>query len=320
MQGPAARAGQIKIVDRFSRGTWKYGDYGEVHSAVAEATGKTSNDVEMSLWAGMMVFNGVLSDDGKKITYWDTMMNELGAFEWMTDEEFEEMKNYGDPANAPSSHYKIQPENLGKFLFITGAPGLGKSTLGHLLSKMAGYVHYEGDCFDQFVNPYISPEATEPSLEQLKQKPLIGIPQDRVDAIVAGQEDFMALAEGKEYNMENVEKYYIAMCKDIASERKRIGGDWAVAHACPSRHLRDVIKAELGPDLIFVVLNLSKEEQMDRLRKRHGEENEGVNELLGNMYDLYEPATEDEENAINLVLTNEMTREEVAEKLLKMLK
>ena len=109
------------------------------------------------------------------------------------------------------------------------------------------------------------------------------------------------------------------MCKDIAAQRKRLGGNWIMAHAVPSRYYRDLIRAELGPDLVFVVLNMSREDQRARLIARHGEESEGFNDLMSGMFDLYEPATEEEESAIDLNVTNEMTREDVAEKLLKML-
>jgi len=317
MQDPATRAGQVKEIDEMMKGTWKYGEFGKAHSRVVEATGKEINDVEITLWGGYLTVFGVLDDNGKKITFWS--MNELDVFEWMTDEEYEEMKNYGDPADAPSSHYTIQPENLGKFLFITGAPGLGKSTTGHMLSKMAGYVYYEGDCFDQSVNPFIPPEAEEPSLATMRQKPLLGLPQERIEAAKGGMEHFMKMIEFKEYDKKMVGGYYTAMCKDIAAQRKRLGGNWIVAHAVPSRYYRDWIRAELGPDLVFVVLNMTREDQKARLAARHGEDAKGFNDLLGSMFDLYEPATEEEENAIDLVVTDQMTREDVAEKLLKIL-
>ena len=70
---------------------------------------------------------------------------------------------------APSSHYKIQPESIGKLLWVTGAPGMGKSTSGLILSKTAGYVYYEADAFGMLVNPYIPPDVEEPSLATMKQ-------------------------------------------------------------------------------------------------------------------------------------------------------
>merc|ERR1719412_2247293 len=101
-----------------------------------------------------------------------------------------EYRESGDPVEAPPSHYKIQLENQGKFLFISGAPGLGKSTTGLLLSRKAGYVYYEGDCFLQSVNPYLPPDAKEPSLDVAKQKPLKGMSPERIDSGQGAMNDF----------------------------------------------------------------------------------------------------------------------------------
>jgi len=59
---------------------------------------------------------------------------------------------FKDPIDAVSHPYKEQPENPGKFIWLTGPPGLGKSTSAQLLARKAGYVYYEGDCFgsDEF--------------------------------------------------------------------------------------------------------------------------------------------------------------------------
>lgn len=107
-----------------------------------------------------------------------------------------------------------------------------------------------------------------------------------------------------------------AMCKDIAKERRRIGGDWAVAQAVPTREMREFIKKELGPDLIFVVLNMTKKEQLERIKARHGNDKQIV-DALTKMHSLYEPATKDEENSIDLTIANEMSRQDVVERILK---
>lgn len=99
--------------------------------------------------------------------------------------------------------------------------------------------------------------------------------------------------------------------------QKKIGGDWAVAQAVPTRVFRDHIRGELGPNLIFVVLHMSKEDQMDRVTARHGDDMHAIN-MLKKMYDLYEPATENEPNAINLVVTKDMSRDDVVEKIIRM--
>ena len=44
----------------------------------------------------------------------------------------------GEPIEAPPCPYKIQPENQGKLLWITGAAGMGKSTSAQLLARNKG--------------------------------------------------------------------------------------------------------------------------------------------------------------------------------------
>ena len=104
-------------------------------------------------------------------------------------------QDFGDPHDAPPNHYKIQPENVGKLLWISGAPGLGKSTSGLYLSRKAGYVYYEADAYGGHLNPYIPPDVDEPSLATMKQKPLKGLPKERIDAC-SGLSEFIKFIQG----------------------------------------------------------------------------------------------------------------------------
>ena len=64
-------------------------------------------------------------------------------------------------------------------------------------------------------------------------------------------------------------EYYGAMCEDIKSLKKRIGGNWAIAHVVFSRIVRDTMREILGPDLTFIHLTMDKEDKLKRLQKRH---------------------------------------------------
>ena len=317
MQGLAGEP-SVKSDDPTMKGTWKYGEFGDTHPAVEEETGKKCNNVEMKLWADKWVEKGVLSDDGKKLSFFG-MENKVDTCEWLSEQELATLKDSGDPVDAPPGPYKLQPETLGKILWISGAPGLGKSTSGHLLSKTAGYVYYEADAFMSHVNPYIPPEAEEPSMATMKQRFLKGVPQERIDAVADGMKDIMAMYSCEEFDQNKVECFYSAMCKDIAKERMRMGGEWAVAQAVPSKALRGYIREQLGPDLIFIVLSMTKEDQLERVKARHGDNNFFV-DFLAKTYSLFEPATRDEENSINLTVTNDMSRQDVIEKILEAVK
>ena len=80
-----------------------------------------------------------------------------------------------DSIETPPCFNKLEPERQGKLVWISGPPGLGKSTTAQLLSRKHGYVYYEGDCFFMVRNPYIPPNAQEASLATLEQNKLVGV-------------------------------------------------------------------------------------------------------------------------------------------------
>merc|ERR1719189_1608863 len=100
------------------------------------------------------------------------------------------------------------------------------------------------------------------------QKFLKGVPQYRIDGIATGLASFLNFIQGREYDEVKVADFYRLMSEDIAREQKRIGGDFAIAQAVPSRKFRDVIRNQLGPKLVFVVLHMTKEEQIARVKAR----------------------------------------------------
>ena len=61
---------------------------------------------------------------------------------------------------------------ISTYLFISGPPGAGKSTSAQLLGRNHGYVYFEADCFFMFTNPFVDPNAEEPTLAIGAQKPL----------------------------------------------------------------------------------------------------------------------------------------------------
>ena len=117
-------------------------------------TGKTEYNVELSVNVSLgeeFKLYGVVSEDGKKMTFMNIILNHffvgVGWMEWITEEEAAAIEAAKDPMEALPHPYKEQPGNLGKFLWITGPPGSGKSTTAQMLARNAGYVYYEGDCF-----------------------------------------------------------------------------------------------------------------------------------------------------------------------------
>jgi len=255
--------------------TFKHGAFGEADKEVADATGQKNSNIEIKYSSfGMdMVEHGVLAEDGKRFTI-KTMMG-VWTLEWITAEEAVRIANDGDPIEAPASHYKLEPQRQGKLVWITGAPGLGKSTTAQILSRDHGYVYYEGDCFFMARNPYIHPDVENPSIAMLEQRKLLGeAAKTRRELGMAADEAMQArLAEEKWSDFSVIESCYGAMCEDIIRERQRMGGDWAVATVLMDRQIRDFVRSQLGAELQIVVLDMALEDQMERVRERNkGEE------------------------------------------------
>ena len=117
---------------------------------------------------------------------------------------------------------------------------MGKSTSAQLLAREAGYVYYEADCFTQLKNPYIPLHTDNPSMAQVRQKPLRGQgAAERKTLYSLANDCFGAIMAGQQYDKAAFLTVYEAMAEDIRRERARIGGDWAVANVVISREIRD---------------------------------------------------------------------------------
>jgi len=300
------------------QGTIKVGDFGAADPEVIKLSGKESYNIQITYSYGQDVIeNAVLSGDGLKMI--TKGMMGIAELEWVTEEEVARLEAEGDPIEAPPGEYKIQPEYQGKFLWITGPPGLGKSTSAQLLGRNHGYVFYESDCFGLIKNPYIPTDAENPTMAQVHQRALKGEGLERRREICsAANVAFMDLFSGKEFNIEDYREFYTIMCEDIMRERKRIGGDWAVAGVALTQSMRDHIRSKLGKDLFFVILSMDKEEQRKRVTERH-QGDEQAADLMQLVNNLCEPVGEDEENTVSVAVTADMTRDDVVNKILDLI-
>ena len=141
------------------------------------------------------------------------------------------------------------------------------------MSRNHGYIYYEADCFYIGVNPFIDPNVNEPTLASGSQPPLKGISEETIKARNTFTEFSTKIrATGKFDGLEEgVQPILQEMSKDISKQRKRLGGNWAIAQAVFSRSQRDFLKKAIGPDLVFIVLNLTNDCQEKRLQERHGD-------------------------------------------------
>ena len=63
---------------------------------------------------------------------------------------------------------------VGKLLWFSGPPGMGKSTTAQILARDHGYVYYEADAFNLLRNPFNSLDYENPSMGTAMQKILKG--------------------------------------------------------------------------------------------------------------------------------------------------
>ena len=89
--------------------------------------------------------------------------------------------------------------------------------------------------------------------------------------------------------------FYKVMAEDIVRQQTRLGGTFAVAHAVARRESREYLRTIIGPDLVFIVLNLTMDCNKERLAARHGGTLD-VEEMAAAWLPIYEPAGSDEED------------------------
>jgi len=301
--------------------TIKYGDFGEAGKEVAEATGAEKYNIEF-VWEEVYKMPGVVNEDGTEITMWEDVSKVISTMKWLTPEKVEEMKEARDDMDAPSCpHITPRPEKKGKVYWISGPPGAGKSTTCQLMGREKGMVYYEADAMLGFINPFVPLDAENPSMAQQHQKGLKGISREDFEIIMGAQKmlnDVFSKGMVDTFD-ESMQPLLKLMSREILKQKKRLGGDFAVAHAVVSRKSRDLCRSILGPDAVFIVLNLTKSCVLKRLQGRHGEsENaEKFSESLHKLYDKYEPAGEDEEGAINITVDENMSTDDVLKLVLE---
>merc|ERR1719471_2519858 len=131
------------------------------------------------------VSEGVVSEDGKTAFFSNRDDTILQPCERITEDEAKKLdSDLGDPISAPPGPYKVQPQVKGRFLWINGAPGLGKSTTAQLLAREKGFVYYEMDCFFALRNPYIPPVGDNPTMLSEEQRNLTGEGREEREQII----------------------------------------------------------------------------------------------------------------------------------------
>lgn len=309
----------------------EYGDFGAVSPKLEAQIGKARYNMKITYTWGMgqkdengelkmvpLYDYGVIKEGGKKVYMKGMVEYEV---EKITEEQLIELQNDYDPIEAPPGPYKVQPEKKGKLLWFSGAPGMGKSTSAQILARDHGYVYYEADAFGGMLNPFNPLDSDNPSMSTAKQKTLKGPgAKERAELVRKVQDVWGPLMAGLEYDKELLLEYYVALCEDINKQKERIGGDWAVAHVVLSKEVRDTLRRILGPDLVIIILTMSKEAKNARLKHRHDGNLQFVEmmEVFENLMDAPDQMC-DEPFCITIEVEADETREDVVEKIRKVI-
>ena len=119
---------------------------------------------------------GVITNNGETVHMRGYMMGMTGDYSLhkISDEEFSKLEDSLDPEDAPPGPYTVQPSVKGKLYWLTGSPGMGKSTSAQILAREKGYVYYEADGFIGGRNPFVDLTSSNPSFQQVKQNKIRG--------------------------------------------------------------------------------------------------------------------------------------------------
>ena len=308
-------------VDEDAKGKWTFGSFGEAPEELRNKTGQSHYNVELFYNYKNTKEYGILNEDGTCCFVKRDKDDSYKEFHWIDKDELKKISDAFEFINNRSHPYKVQPENQGKLIFISGAPGCGKSTTALKLAQKEGFVYYEGDGFAFLRNPYIPLDVEEPGHATFKQKRIRGLSKEGLLSF-SGLEKlfFLDLPKGDLTGQEEVFPFFKAMSKDIATEKKKIGGNWAVAFAVPTRKMRDVIKEECNAT--FVVLTVSKDTQQNRISRRHQDDKDEAQtvDYLTSIHKCYESVLSDEKDAYELTITPDMDPDDVVQKVLDLIK
>ena len=129
------------------------------------------------------------------------------------------------------------------------------------------------------------------------------------------------MVKGEKVDFNDWLPYMEVLSKDVAFQKKQVGGDFAVTMSAMKRNQRDHFKKFI-PDCIFIVLTLSPETQQKRMIARHGTgpEGEKIINAMTRIFKNYEGPESDEKRAHEIVISEDMTQNDVLNRVLQILK
>ena len=219
--------------------------------------------------------------------------------------------------NRRSHHYKIQPENQGKTIFISAPPVLGNAMFvtAQNLAQKEGFVYYDGDLLAGFRNPYMPENAEVPSC--LSNQPMVrGWSKEDLMTFPGLKQLMIDMPSGNIANQKSALPFFKMMAKDFVSEKKKIGGDWVITSSfMPTRKMRDFMKNE--SNATFVVFTLSEESQIKTVGKLNP--TASYIDWTKSVHKCYQTVEPDEKDAHELVITLEMEEDDIVKHVIDLI-
>jgi adenylylsulfate kinase-like enzyme len=148
--------------------------------------------------------------------------------------------------------------NKGKFLWITGLSGAGKTTLGEALKNSAhNFQHFNVDIWVFGGNP-ITESHLVPTPDMMKsQDPVVKAAFDQMIA-----QGFQALGKGEAVDFSVWKQFFDLLIPKLQQFRHELpaNANLVVTFSVYLQSIRQYLRQELGEDLQFVILNPSVED------------------------------------------------------------
>ena len=259
----------------------EYGEFGVAPDQMSQVSGINNLNIKLLVFFDQnnpekrVERLGVVSRDFSQLFFMDDAdPSEVNISDRISPEEAADiLRSESDPADCPPGPFRLQPGLEGRLLWVSGDPASGKSTSAQLLARLQGYVYYEVDCFPKLRNPYIPLDEPNPTVVQDLMTPLSGPGCEERRKVVESVRNLWSKLISQQEELEEeewkrLEGYFDLLCENIKSERRRIGGDWAVAGCLLHRRIRDFIRANLGPQVVIVILRMAEDGVRSRILER----------------------------------------------------
>ena len=157
--------------------SWELGSFSAMPETLQQLTGETYFNLKMETPGK----EGYMYEDGKTIVTIPKSGIGIESIHWVPPEVFTSILDSRENWDQASTFYPVSSQQ-GKILFLSGAPGAGKTTSAYMLAKNHGYVYYEGDCFTHMANPYVPLDVdNHQPLQYYMQSPIKNYPIGNVN-------------------------------------------------------------------------------------------------------------------------------------------